>query len=791
MTNMNSMGYCSFVNQNAPILGTKNPSELAGSTGVWIDQDGRLDRPKQYATKTALATALDYASQGWPVFPCDPTTKRPQTKSGFKDATTDVQQINAWWGKHPQAMIGMPTGEASGLWVLDIDLDTSKGINGQVGIEALGVLPKTFAVSTPRGGLHCMFKWNPVRPVKSTAGSICEGVDTRGQGGYVILPGSTRADGARYEWLVSPDQCEIAEAPAWLMALATRPSSEKPSRKTEEPKPMGLGLKMSNENYGQAALDDECEIVARAPEGKRNHTLNKSAHSLGQLIAGGEIDEEDVRERLMSAAQSCGLVQSDGMDQTLKTIESGISAGIKKPRHAPPRPEQHGQDLQRAEPKISGKVTEDAAAKAFTERYGPTLKYCHTAGTWYLWNSTIWKPEKKSLAFHLARELVRESATGTDQSKASFAGAVERFAKADPVHARSADDWDQYPFILGTPKGLVNLQTGCLGISDPHMGVTKATAVGPSDAASCPLWLSFLDDATGGDADMIRFIKQWSGYCLTGDTREHALVFVFGGGGNGKSVWLNTLIGIMGDYAATAAMDSFTASPGDKHSTDLAMLRGARLVTASETEEGKSWAEARIKQMTGGDPITARFMRQDNFTFKPAFKLTIIGNHKPILKNPDEAMARRFNLLPFIHKPQTPDRQLEEKLKAEWPAILRWMIEGCLDWQENGLQRPESVLAATRDYFADQDLLRQWLEDSCRVERSNRHLFAGTSELFESWSNYAEQANERAGTSKAFAERLKQKGFESKRTMHARGFTGIEVKSVLTYRSEASEHDGS
>src|SRR4029077_13979269 len=153
---------------------------------------------------------------------------------------------------------------------------------------------------------------------------------------------------------------------------------------------------------------------------------------------------------------------------------------------------------------------------------------------------------------------------------------------------------------------------------------------------------------------------------------------------NGKSVYLNILSSLMNDYATVAAMDTFAASKNDRHPTELAMLRGARMVTASETEEGRSWAESRIKQMTGGDPITARFMQKDFFTFPPAFKLTIIGNHKPMLRNVDDAARRRFNLVPFNRVPIKIDKQLGEKLKPEWPSILRWMIEGCLDWQKGG-----------------------------------------------------------------------------------------------------------
>jgi putative DNA primase/helicase len=200
----------------------------------------------------------------------------------------------------------------------------------------------------------------------------------------------------------------------------------------------------------------------------------------------------------------------------------------------------------------------------------------------------------------------------------------------------------------------------------------------------CPRWLTFLDEATGKDVELIGFLQRWCGYCLTGDIREHALVFCYGPGGNGKTVMLNTISGILGDYAKTAAMETFVASQFEHHPTDLAMLCGARLVTAAETEEGRAWAETKIKQLTGGDPISARFMRQDFFTYRPHFKLMIIGNFEPALRNVDDAARRRFNVMPFTRKPPVVDKTLEDKLHSEWSGILRWMIEGC-PWNGSAL----------------------------------------------------------------------------------------------------------
>ena len=383
----------------------------------------------------------------------------------------------------------------------------------------------------------------------------------------------------------------------------------------------------------------------------------------------------------------------------------------------------------------------------------------------------------------MARELARDLAeTAPDKvrfvtSKTSFAGGVERFARHDPAIATTADFWDQDLYLLGTPSGTVDLRTGVLGFANPRDGISKSTAVAPANRADCSRWLSFLEETAGGDAALVRFLQQFVGYALTGDVREHALLFGYGPGGNGKSVFANTVTAIIGDYAATAAMDTFTASHGDKHPTDLAMLRGARLVTASETEEGRAWAESRIKQITGGDRITARFMRMNFFTYQPQFKLFVIGNHKPVLRNVDEAARRRFNIVPFTLKPSRPDPDLEAKLRAEWPGILRWMIDGCLDWQRNGLVRPQSVIDATADYFAAQDLVGQFLEEECDCEPGNTWKAVPYGELYAAWSTYAKSAGEEAGSQKALSEQLNRRGFEKRKgAKGVRLFVGIRLK---------------
>jgi putative DNA primase/helicase len=429
---------------------------------------------------------------------------------------------------------------------------------------------------------------------------------------------------------------------------------------------------------------------------------------------------------------------------------------------------------------IDDPVTEDAAALAFAERYCDTLRFDHDIGKWFVWTGTNWRCERTGLAFSWARELARELARAEPNkvrlisSKANFAGNVERFARTDRTFAVTSDIWDRNPYLLGTPGGTVDLRTGEIRKATPEDFITKLTAVLPADKSECPRWQQFMREATNDDQDLIAFLQQFLGYMLTGITTEHSLLFIHGGGGNGKSVFQNTGSGILGDYAKTAAMETFTASPTDKHPTDLAMLHGARLVTASETEEGRAWAESRIKQMTGGDKISARFMRQDFFEFMPQFKLLLIGNHQPTLRNVDDAARRRFNIVPFIHKPPVPDRDLETKLRAEWPSILRWMIDGCLIWQHSGLVRPQVVLDATEEYFGEQDSIRQWIEDRCETGKGT--LSDTSTNLFRSWTSWATANGERPGTAKWFAPALRRLGFKQSRSKKARGFFGIEAK---------------
>jgi putative DNA primase/helicase len=410
-------------------------------------------------------------------------------------------------------------------------------------------------------------------------------------------------------------------------------------------------------------------------------------------------------------------------------------------------------------------VTEDGVARGFVDRYGDRVRFDHVASKWFLWVGDHWKRDDTQQAFQWSRELARHASGDSVGSelknarKASFAGGVERLARSDQKVAVTSEQWDPDPMVLGCPGGMVDLNTGKLVPADPARHVTKRVAIAP-EPGPCPRWIEFLMEATGGDEDAVHFLQVWFGYLLTGLTTEHVLLFLYGPGGNGKSLFLNIIKRVMGDYAKTAGMDTFTASSGERHPTDLADLHGARLVSASETEEGRSWAESRIKSITGGDPVTARFMRSDFFTYLPTYKLMIVGNHQPVLKNVDEAIRRRFLILPFTRKPSRPDPDLEGRIwQEEAPQIFAWAIRGCLEWQQEGLPRPKSIASATDQYFEDQDLFGAWLADSCDLgDRTDGETPA---QLFGSWKLFCEAAGERPSTQKALGNRLRMRGLSN------------------------------
>ena len=425
--------------------------------------------------------------------------------------------------------------------------------------------------------------------------------------------------------------------------------------------------------------------------------------------------------------------------------------------------------------------SEDGLALSFTRRYRHDWRYVAAWGKWLMWDGQRWRTEDTLGATDLVRNVCRHAAlkapspkTAVKLAAASTMSGVERLARADRRHAGTADEWDADIWLLNTPGGVLDLRTGRMRAHERTDRMTKVSTATPR--GECPIWRAFLSDVTGGDAELMDYLQRMVGYCLTGVTSEHALFFLYGTGANGKSVFVTTIATILGDYAANAPMDTFMETRSDRHPTDLAGLRGARFVASIETEQGRRWNESKIKTITGGDKVSARFMRQDFFDFFPQFKLLIAGNHKPSIRNVDEAMKRRLHMIPFTVTipPEKRDGKLTEKLLLERDGILAWALEGCLLWQRAGLRRPQSVLDATDEYFEAEDAMGRWLEERCVCSSNAKAL---SFELFADWKQWAESNGEFLGSMRRFTDALITRRFDKWRaTGGVRGFAGIGLK---------------
>lgn len=427
---------------------------------------------------------------------------------------------------------------------------------------------------------------------------------------------------------------------------------------------------------------------------------------------------------------------------------------------------------------VPAKYSELSVAGELARQCAESLRYVAAWGKWMTWTGQRWEADATMRAVEYGKRMcaavseiaridftsftteTQRTATVSKYGAAATIGNVLALARSDPRIAATVHQWDGDLWAINTPAGVVDLRTGELRA--PRIGdyATKITAVAPAHKADCPAWRAFLRTVTAGDAELVGFLQRLMGYALTGEVSEHVLVFLYGPGGNGKGTFLNTIGHVFGDYAMAASTDLVTERKHEAHPTELADLQGARLVTCQETEEGKRWAEARLKSLTGGDKIRARFMRQDFFEFAPQLTLVMSGNHKPGLRNVDEAIRRRLRLVPFdvAIRPEDRDTKLPEKLRAEAPAILRWCIDGCLAWQRDGLRAPARVMAATDDYLDSQDTIAEWIAERC--EHAPGTSWSRT-ELYASYREWAGKTGEYCPPQRRFVAALESKGYTS------------------------------
>jgi putative DNA primase/helicase len=351
-------------------------------------------------------------------------------------------------------------------------------------------------------------------------------------------------------------------------------------------------------------------------------------------------------------------------------------------------------------------------------------------------------------------------------------------------------DLDADPMLLNVLNGTIDLRTGGLRPHRPADMITKLAPVEYEDTARCPLWLDFLEKVFRGDRDLITYVQRLVGYCLTGDVREQALPIFWGAGSNGKSTLVTTVMGVLGeDYAVKAPRDLLLARKGDQHPTKVARLFGRRLAVCSELAEGEALDEALVKDLTGGDLLTARAMREDYWQFRPTHKVVLVTNHKPEIRGTDEGIWRRPRLVPFTAYFWDPDRPedrakglpaeyrkdtgLMDRLRAELSGILAWAVEGCLAWRRHGLGSAAAVTDATGVYRAEQDTLSGFLEEECVLEAGRS---AKAAELYGRYVFWCRRAAEEPVSMKAFGAALGRRGFQ-RYTSNGTRYRGIGLKS--------------
>jgi len=425
--------------------------------------------------------------------------------------------------------------------------------------------------------------------------------------------------------------------------------------------------------------------------------------------------------------------------------------------------------------------SEDAIVQMFVRQYGRDWRYVSILGQWLHWTGKVWKRDTVGAVMQAARIVCRDEAVKqnrpSDQRRLASAKtiqAVVKIAGTDPMIAIAVDNLDQQLMLLNTPDGVIDLETGTVGPHARHLLLTQITRA--SLGADCPNWNAFLATITGSNAELTAYLARVAGYCLTGHTKEQVFFLLHGLGANGKSVFLQTLAHVLGDYAATAAADTFINHKGTRHLSEIAGLRGARLVLMSETEADAQWAEARIKMVTGGEKLRANFMYKDLFEFTPQFKLLVGSNHRPQLSEIGEAMRRRLHLIPFdITIPvENRDPDLAEKLKNEADGILAWMLNGCHDLQQGGLRPPACVTSAVEEYFSTEDRFGQWIEDCCETGSSFKEA---SRTLFSSWANWAKEAGLDPRSNRYLGEQLRSRGFTGGKVGRDRGWHGIALRS--------------
>lgn len=678
----------------------------------------------EFQPTTHLEWALHYAEMGLAVFPVwgineankcecgnipacengDNAGKHPITPRGLLDATTQAVKIKVWWTKFPNANIGVACGERSGIVVLDIDgSDGFKSLDGKP-------MPPTPQVSTGRldGGVHHWFKY-PGHKVKNSVKKVGPGLDIRADGGYVILPPSNHKAGTNYAWTSPFNGLDtLPDMPDWLKAATADGNSNQYDPEQDNGEPV---VKGSRNVY----------LTSLAGVYRKRGASFAEIHSALRVRNAERcqppLDETEVERIAMSISQKPYSTQDEPIiravifDELLGDVEANESCRIAAPN-------------------------EVGHAETFASLYGNIFRYDHTKKKWMVWfdETGVWREDDSNHAWRgmIATLRLRQSVVPTirdDTERQTLAKSLEKAQNGSGIanalkHAASLSglgmrtrDFDGHPYLLNCLNGTLDLTTLEFRPAKRTDYLTRQTNVNYDESAQCPRWEEFIHQVFD-NPELEAYVQRALGYCLAGDVSEHAFFIAYGLGGNGKSVMLNTVRKAIGDYGAVTPFNTFDADNRNQYGNDLAALKGRRFVTAIEAEQSRRLAEARVKTVTGGDTLSCRFLYGEFFEFTPEFKVWLAVNHKPIIRGSDNGIWRRIHLIPFLKTfvGDAMDKQLDAKLAAELPGILNWLIDGFQAWQRDGLNPPQIVMDATREYKRENDFVQAWLDENCVLE---------------------------------------------------------------------------
>lgn len=666
--------------------------------------------------------AIAYSRRGWHVFPCK-ADRRPRVRDWNSVASTNPAVIREWWMHWPDAAIGMAQGPSG---TLGIDLDVKHGKNG---IESFSTICQNRRIPlsgalislTPSGGRHYIFSHDHGRQrIGNSVSKVLNGVDIRGDGGYLILPPSVVTEGC-YECL-NDWSSDLVQAPDELVDLILEACGR------QEPAPLDTVL------LDSSFLQKECRAIEGTPVGGRNNQLFISSARSGAAIGLGLTTSDRTAEVLGAAARSAGLDETE----IRATIASGIRHGMEC--SVPVIPEVHS---------AKEIVCTDAGNSALLAvSFRGLARFVPEMGGWLVYDGVRWQKDRQGQIMTQAKLLARSlSLAGvnhaddslmkwgrTSQSRRNLESMIA-LSTSEPGVGATPELFDADQYLLNCQNGTVDLRSLDLRAHTHTDLITRVAGTHFDPKAECPRWEMFLHDVMVGNSVVIDYLQKAVGYSLTGDTTEQCFFFLYGDGANGKSTFINTISKLMGNYAAKTRAESLLVKKTDGPSNDIARLHGARFVSASEMKH-RPLNETLIKDITGGDAVTARFLYAEYMEFLPACKIWMYGNEKPSIRGIDEAIWRRIRLIPFcIHIPEEKqDKKLAQSLAEELPGILNWALAGLRKWQTSGLGSPLVVREAVEVYREEMDSVGQFIESECEVGPLHHVEVTSLYGQYRSWS---------------------------------------------------------